>query len=71
MRRICEIRPQNEPISMECLSQRGGFAAREGDLRNMFHVHCVYLGGGFKHCLCSPLFGGMIQFDYRNIFQLG
>ena len=23
----------------------------------------VYLGGGFKYVLCSPLFGEMIQFD--------
>ena len=28
------------------------------------------LGGGFKHFLCSPLFGEMIPFD-EHIFQMG
>ena len=29
-----------------------------------------YLGGGFKYCLFSSLFGEMIQFD-EHIFQMG
>ena len=28
------------------------------------------LGGGFKYCLCSSLFGEMMQFD-EHIFQMG
>ena len=29
-----------------------------------------FLGGGFKHCLFSSLFGELIQFD-EHIFQMG
>ena len=30
----------------------------------------ILLGGGFKHLVCLPLFGGMIQFNV-HIFQMG
>ena len=33
-------------------------------------LRVVGLGGGFKHFLCSSLFGEMIQFD-EHIFQMG
>ena len=31
----------------------------------------VFLGGGFKDPLFSPLFEEDFQFDYSNIFQMG
>ena len=30
----------------------------------------LFLGGGFKHFLCSAIFGEMIQID-EHIFQMG
>ena len=46
--------------------QRGGkpkYLKRENVSRNQ------WLGGGFKHCLFSSLFGEMIQFDYMIFFR--
>ena len=49
-----------------------GFADRKGDhLEHASCPLCLSRWWQLKHFLCSPLFGGMIQFDYSNIFSLG
>ena len=48
-------------------------AVDDGDLRNSqkgYGKLIEGLAGGFKHFLCSSLFGEMIQFD-EHIFQMG
>ena len=36
----------------------------------MTRVH-VFLGGGFKYLLFSPLYGEDSHFEYSNIFEMG
>ena len=49
---------------------RGLYDLSLDHLGNMCFFQAFCLGGGFKHFLCSPLPGEMIQFD-EHIFQMG
>ena len=57
------------PTKYEYFYSSQRFLANGIFLGTMFWPSWIYLGGGFKYCLFSPLPGEMIQFD-EHIFQL-
>ena len=65
-----QLRVYSQKFQSFTFEYQGFTGAIADSCSELFPNWCGDLGGGFKYFLCSPLPGGMIQFD-EHIFQVG